>query len=744
MKLNLSTQALARGSGRRPWITIGVWIAFLVLAFGLISTLLADGLTTEFGFTSNPESQRADSLLEERLRGPKKANEIVVVRSNTLTVDDPAFRAQVEGLYDDLNALGSDIIAASTHFYQSGDLSLVSEDKQITILPITMAGTFVDATKNIKQVLDIAHEADGRDGFVVLVTGEAAVGFETNEASVSDLLKGEAIGIPVALIILVLLFGALLAAFTPIVVALFSIILALGVTALVGQAFELSFFVTNMIFMIGLAVGTDYSLFIVSRYREERGKGLEKIDAITRAGATATRAVFFSGVTVVLALGGMLIIPTTIFQSLAVGAILVVITSVLASLTLLPAVLSVMGDKINSLRVPIIGRGFSKQTDDQGGGFWGWITRTVMGRPVISLIVSAGLLIAAAIPFFDMKTGFNGVSSLPDDFQTKEAFLILEDEFSFGLITPAEIVIDGDINSEPVQAAIKSLQSALEDDSAFITAGQLLVNPAGDLALLTVPVAGDPGGKVAIDAIDRLRSQYVPSAFSQTQADVLVTGVTAFNTDFFEITDRFTPIVFTLVLSLSFVLLMIVFRSIVVPIKAIIMNLLSVGAAYGLMVLVFQKGVGADILGFQQSDIIDAWIPLFLFTVLFGLSMDYHVFLLSRIRERYDRTHDNAESVAFGLRSTAGLITGAALIMVAVFGGFALGDLVAFQQVGFGLAVAVFLDATIVRSVLVPATMRLLGDANWYFPSVLRWLPDLRVEGGEPTAPPQAVASAAD
>ncbi|MCH8109118.1 MAG: MMPL family transporter, partial [Chloroflexi bacterium] len=521
MKLNLSTQALARGSGRRPWITIGVWIAFLVLAFGLISTLLADGLTTEFGFTSNPESQRADTLLEERLRGPKKANEIVVVRSDTLTVDDPAFRAQVEGLYDEFNALGTDVIATGTHYYQNGDESLVSANRQTTILPITMAGMIDDAITNIEQVLDIAHEADGRDGFDVLVTGEATVAFETNKAAESDLLKGEAIGIPVALIILVILFGALLAALTPVVVALFSIILALGVTALIGQAFELSFFVTNMIFMIGLAVGTDYSLFIVSRYREERGKGLEKLDAITRAGGTATRAVFFSGMTVVLALFGMLIIPTTIFQSLAVGAILVVIASVLASLTLLPAVLSIMGDKIDSLRVPIIGRRFDKQAGDQSGGFWGWVTRTVMGRPVTSLIVSAGLLIAAAIPFFDMNTGFNGVSTLPDGFQSKEAFLILEKEFSFGLITPAEIVIDGDINSEPVQGAIKSLQLALEDDPAFIAAGQLVVNPARDLALLAVPMIGDPGGEIAINAIGRLRGQYIPSAFSQTQADVL-------------------------------------------------------------------------------------------------------------------------------------------------------------------------------------------------------------------------------
>ena len=250
---------------------------------------------------------------------------------------------------------------------------------------------------------------------------------------------------------------------------------------------------------------------------------------------------------------------------------------------------------------------------------------------------------------------------------------------------------------------------------------------------MSVPVRGSPTGDQAVESIKRLRREHIPQAFGQSRDDVLVTGVTAFNVDFFDLTDTFMPIVFAVVLGTSFVLLTVVFRSIVVPIKAIIMNLLSVGAAYGLLVLVTQKGIGAGLLGFQKSEVIDAWIPLFLFSVLFGLSMDYHVFLLSRIRERYDQTLDNTGSVAYGLRSTAGLITGAAIIMVAVFGGFASGDLVMFQQVGFGLAVAVFLDATIVRSVLVPASMRLLGARNWYLPSVLSWLPDVRVEVAEPS-----------
>ena len=514
---------------------------------------------------------------------------------------------------------------------------------------------------------------------------------------------------------------------------------------LLGLAFQFNFFVTAMITMIGLAVGIDYTLFIVSRYREERANGLDKYDALGRSGETATRAVFFSGVTVVVALVGMLIVPTNIYASLASGAILVVLSSVAASLTLLPAVLSLMGDSVNRLRIPFMSRRVASDEDHSaGGGVWDAITKVVMKQPLIALVLSAGILIAASTQLFDMETGFNGVESFPDDLQSKEAFEILEREFSFGVVSPAEIVVDADLNSEAVQTGIQNLVAALEADPSFVGTPTVTENEARDLALISVPqdTQGEPTGPAATGAIDRLRDTHIREAFVDVPGDVLVTGATAFSMDFFEITQRYLPIVFALVLGLSFILLTMVFRSIVVPIKAIIMNLLSVGAAYGLIVLVFQKGFAADFFGFTQTPIIDDWIPLFLFSVLFGLSMDYHVFLLSRIRERFDQTRDNAEAVAYGLRSTGRLITGAALIMVGVFGGFAAGDLVALQQTGFGLGVAVLLDATIIRSVLVPSTMKLLGDLNWYFPSVLSWLPDLRVEGEErptlATAPTEA------
>ena len=408
-----------------------------------------------------------------------------------------------------------------------------------------------------------------------------------------------------------------------------------------------------------------------------------------------------------------------------------------AATTLLPAILGIMGDKVNSLRVPFIGRGQANFDPTKSGGFWDNLVRLVMAQPVISLLLSGGLLIAAVVPFFGISTGFAGVSTLPDKLESKQAFLVLDEKFSFSEVTPAEIVIQGDIASPEVQDGITRLRALLATDDAFGEPRELEVSPDGTVALLAVPVAGDTSGAASIAAVKRLDNDYVEEAFAGIDANIFVSGETAFNIEFFAISARSAWIVFPFVLGISFLLLTVVFRSLLLPIKAIILNLLAVGAAYGILVLVFQEGFLASTFGFQESPIIEAWIPLFLFTILFGLSMDYHVFLLSRIRERFDETQDNVESVAFGIRSTGRLITVAALIMVAVFWGFATGSLVGLQQMGFGLGIAILLDATIVRTVMVPASMKLLGKWNWYLPSWLGWIPDVRFE---PKAPAQAPA----
>jgi RND superfamily putative drug exporter len=424
---------------------------------------------------------------------------------------------------------------------------------------------------------------------------------------------------------------------------------------------------------------------------------------------------------------------------MATGAIVAVFTALLAALTLLPALLGALGDKVNALRLPFLKKATPGGAPLEGpGGFWDRLTRGVMHRPVTNLVLSVAVLAVLGSLYFSIDLGSAGVATLPTSMPSRQGFVVLERDFPNASIQPVEVVIAGDANRPAVAQGIARLRTALAKDTAFAPTISAQTSADHSTTVLSLIAVGEPNGERAQSAVRNLRAGYIPAAFSGTGLvagrDVVVAGQTAIVIDYLDTINGSTVWVFLFVLGLSFVLLLLVFRSIIVPLKAILMNLLSVGAAYGLMVAVFQKGWGASFLGLQKVQFIEAWVPLFLFAVLFGTSMDYHVFLLSRIRERFDQTGDNRESVAFGLRRTGGIITGAALIMVAVFGGFAAGNLVMFQQLGFGLAVAVFLDATVVRCVLVPSAMRLLGAANWWFPKWLRWLPDLRVEAGSPIA----------
>jgi putative drug exporter of the RND superfamily len=731
--MRLTPQGVARWSARHRFTVVGVWVVLFLLGGLLTSRYLSDALTTRADFTNNPDSKQAQTLLEQRLTGPNRSNEVVIVRSQSMTVSDPQFKAYIATLKSDVDALGPGVVQQTTDPYQAGN-RFVSDDRHAALIPVIMAGSLDDANSNIHKVLDRTLHAQHPEGFKVWVAGEATAAEDSNTIAEQDLRQGETIGILAALVILIVVFGTVAAAVVPIVMAIMAIVVALGLVSLLGMAFDLSFFITNMVTMIGLAVGIDYSLFTVSRYREERAHGRDKMAAIAAAGGTANRAVFFSGLTVVLALTAMLLNPTTIFRSIAAGAIAVVLVAVTASLTLLPALLAVMGDKVNALRVPVLFR--RRQADvERTHGFWAQVANRVMARPVLSLVLATGILAVLAVPLFGIRTGFSGISTFPDDVQSKQAFTVLSRDFSGGLTSPAQIVVDGQARSPAVTAAIGRLQADLNADRAF-GPSTVEINRAGDLALVSVPVNGDPSSEAATSAVRHLRKVTIPAAFEGVDASVKVGGETAGGIDFFDLTHFYTPFAIAFVLGLSFLLLMVVFRSVVLPALGVALNLLSAGAAYGLLVWVFQYGHGAGLLGFQQVETIEAWLPLFLFSVLFGLSMDYQVFLLSRIQERYGHTGDNRDAVAFGLRTTGGIITGAAVIMVAVFAGFAAGRLAALQQMGFGLAVAVLIDATLVRSVLVPAAMRLLGKWNWYLPSWLGWLPQIRIEGAAPEAVP--------
>ncbi|MEX2229121.1 MAG: MMPL family transporter [Dehalococcoidia bacterium] len=731
------TGRVSRWSAGHRWRVIAGWLVALAVVMGAAG-VVGGVFTTDIEFTSNPESQRAKRLIEQ-VRGSEPLAETVIVRNDTLTVDDPAFRAQVEAIVQRLRAM-PDAVDPTTvaSFYETGIAELVSADRHTTLVPMLLVGSLDDSPEKVNAVDTAVHEFEG-GGFGVLMGGFASLNEAFTRAAEHD-LSAESRVLPIAFVILVLVFGAVVAAIVPMAVAFVAIFMAFGLVTLISQLWPLSTFVQNMVLLIGLAVGIDYALFIVERFREERGRGTSVNEALGAAGDTATRAVLFSGVTVVIALMGLLIVPTNIFRSFGIGASIVVILSVMASLTLLPAILSLLGDRVNMLSIPLIGARRSPGHDGEGGA-WAAIARAVMARPLVSATLAAGTLIVLAIPYFSIQLGASGPASIPPAYEVRQAFEILNDEFSAGRLAPTNIVVTADdVTAPAVQTAVASFLAALEADPDTQVISEPQANAEGNILILSVIVPGDTAGDVAIATMKRIRSEHVPGAFAGVDAEVLVGGQTALQSDFFDLVGVYTPIVFIFVLSFSFVLLLLVFRSLIVPLKAIIMNLLSVGAAYGVLVAVFQKGWLAGPLGFQTVPVIEAWLPLFMFTVLFGLSMDYHVFLLSRIRERFDETHNNTESVAFGLRSTANIITGAAAIMIVVFSGFAFGSLVMFQQIGVGLAVAVFLDATVVRTVLVPATMRLLGDRNWYLPSWLRWLPDLRVERSAPQPPREAVA----
>ena len=722
----LSTKSLAAASARHPWRAIGAWILVLVLAIAAIATLLGGSLTTEGAPTNDPESERADRVRFAAFppRPGQAVSDLLVIRSDDLTTDSEEFAAFVRTFVS-----GSELRPlAEARTYLDGAEGLVSADRHATIVPLEIFGE--DEAGDVIAAIEAAPEDDA---FAVSVTGEQTLDHDFNLLSQEDLEKGELqFGLPAALIILLLVFGAVVAGLIPLLMALVSILVALGLSAILAQQFELSIFLVNMLTGMGLALGIDYSLFVVSRYREERGYGRNELGAIEASGATASRAVLFSGTVFVVAMFGMLLVPNSIMRSLAVGAILVGIVSVIAALTLLPAVLGLLGDRVNSLRIPIVGRR-SLETSNPEGRFWGGIVRRVLRRPALSLALSTAVLVALALPVLGMNIGTSGVSALPDRFVSKQGFEALERDFPGTTTDPAEIVVSN-ASGEGVQQALVELRTTLAADPRFGD-GEVEVSADGEVAVMSVPVAGDPSTSEAVAAVRELRDDILPSALEGTEAEALVGGTSSENIDYFDSVIDPAPPVIAFVLLLTFVLLTVVFRSVVVAATAVGLNLLSVGAAYGLLVLVFQEGVGAGLLGFQQADTIEAWVPLFLFSVLFGLSMDYQVFLLSRIRERFDETGDTTDAVTFGVGSTARIITGAALIIVAVFSGFARGDLIMFQQMGFGVAVALLIDATIIRSVVLPSAMKLLGEWNWYLPRWLEWLPRLDVERSGPTSP---------
>jgi putative drug exporter of the RND superfamily len=704
-------QRTARVMYRHRKAVLGVWIVFLIGAFAL-SSAAGGAFKTEFKLPGT-ESQAAFDLLQRSSFRDRQVQSQIVFAANK-GIDDPAVQQAMGGLFSEIEAKIPDVNVESP--YSPEGARQISKNGRIAYAQLNFADRTAEAfTDNGKEIKSFGEK--------ISVPG-LAVEFGGNMFA-NPAMDGtsEAIGVAAAMIILLIAFGSVLAMGLPIGTALFGIGTGIALVMITRNLVNMPDFTTAAVAMVGLGVGIDYALFIVTRYRENLSAGLDPERSVVRAIDTAGRAVLFAGTTVIISVLGLLLMKTSIMRGVAIAIALGVLTTMLASVTLLPALLGFVGRNIDKLGLPHRKRAEGLQ---QETGWQRW-SHVIQRHPWPAALSGLAILLLLAVPLLSMRLGFADAGNRPAGDTTRRAYDLVAEGFGAGFNGPLLLAAE-----TPQGASDLALMTKLAEKIntvpgvAFATPPQ--ANAEGNVAIMQVFPTTDPQAEATANLVTRLRDEVVPSVVGQ-QVDVKVGGLTAAADDFAKYTATRLPIFMGAVLVLSFLLLMIVFRSLLVPLKAVIMNLLSIGAAYGVIVAVFQWGWGASLIGVGRTTPIEAWAPVFIFAIVFGLSMDYEVFLLSRIREEYDRTGDNATAVADGLALTARVITAAALIMVCVFGSFMFGGEVALKLMGLGLAVAVLVDATIVRLVLVPSTMELLGDWNWWLPKWLdRILPRVHVE----------------
>ncbi len=692
------------------------WLAFVLVVFALGG--MAGTKSIDQNEPGPGESGRMEKILDEGFKQP--VGESVFIENTSVAVDDAAFTAVIQDVVRRLETL--DEVQNVQSPLDSENADQIAAGGHAALVEFEIRGDPDDAVDNIGPILDRVDVAQQiHPAYFIGEFGNASAEDAVVTAYGDDLGKAGELSLPITLLILVIAFGSLIAAGIPLLLALTAVFGTFGLVALSSHVVPMANEASALVLLIGLAVGVDYSMFYLKRAREERAAGRSVHAAVEAAAATSGRSVLVSGLTVMTAMAGMFLTGDKIFASLAIATITVVAMAVLGSLTVLPALLCRLGDKVDRLRVPFIGR----RRGNGQGRFWARIVDRVMRRPVLWAALSAGLLIALAIPAAQLRLQTGGPDSFPQSLPAIQTYNHMQAAFP-GTALPANVVVEApDVNSPQVQAAIQELRERAVATGRAHEPITVDVNRDGTVANITIPIDGkgtDAGSEASLAALRDVVPETV-GALPDTEAGV--TGLTAAWIDSKNEVKSQLPAVFAFVLLFAFVLMLFAFRSLVVAAKAIVLNLLSVAAAYGVLVLVFQHGVGKGFLGFSSTAGIDPVIPLLLFVILFGLSMDYHVFILSRIREAYNRGMGSDEAIAYGIRTTAGVVTSAAIVMVFVFAVFATLSMMFFKQFGVGLAVAVLLDATIVRAVLLPASMKLLGDRNWYLPSWLEWLPHL-------------------
>jgi uncharacterized membrane protein YdfJ with MMPL/SSD domain len=704
---------MGRWSASHRKLAIFGWLAFVAAALvlgGVVGTKQLSDAGSQPG-----EAGRAARIYAQA-GFDRGAPESVLVQSATLKASDAEFSSAVHELERVLGRLRG-VASLRSPYRHPNQISRDGHSALIQFRIGARAGPSADVSTVLAAVERVA---DKHSSLTIGEYGDASAERALDDTTGRDFHRAELLSIPLTLAILLFGFGALVAAGVPLLLALTAVAAALGLLAWPSQIWPADDAANSVILLIGLAVGVDYSLFYIRREREERALGKGREAALEAAAATSGRAVIVSGLTVLIAVAGLFVTGEKELVSVAVGTMLVVATAMLGSLTVLPALLSLLGDRIDSGRLPFLG--FRRQARESR--VFGGLVERVLRRPVLALAVAGGALVLLAVPAFSLHTNNAELTALPQGLEVTKTYERLQRAFP-GDPQPAYVVVRArDVRSKEFANAFAELRRRALASGAMHDPITLRISPGGRVAALAVPLAGSGTDRRSEHALTRLREELVPGTVGRVAGvEVAVGGLTAESKDFNNLLESRAPLVFAFVLGLALLLLTAAFRSVVVAAKAVVLNLLSVGAAYGLLVVVFQWGWGESLLDFESTGGITSWLPLFLFVVLFGLSMDYHVFILTRVREAVDRGLGTEEAVAQAVRTTAGVVTNAALVMVGVFSVFATLSRVDLKQLGVGLAAAILIDVTIVRGVLLPASMKLLGRWNWYLPGWLCWLP---------------------
>jgi len=707
------------------------WLAFVVVAFMLGS--LAGMVQLKAVEAENGQSRLAD-LTQAQQFPSERAGEEVLIENRSGPLAGSSYRVAVTDLVTRLSRTPS--VAAIRSPLDPGNAGQISKNGRAALVTFQITGDPDTAQNRVAPALAATAAVQrSHPGLFIGELGAASTNKAVNKLVGDDFHKAEATSVPVTLLILVLAFGALVAAGVPLLLGFTAVLAALGITELLSHLLHVEQSITSVILCIGLAVGIDYSLFYVRRAREERAHGRTPSEALRTAAETSGRAVLISGFTVMIAMMGMFLMGNQVFTSFGMGTVLVVAIALVGSLTVLPALLSRLGDRVDRGQIPGLKALRSRPGESR---FWGPIVDVVLRRPIIWGGAAASLLVALAIPAFSLHTVSPGMQGLPPNLPVMKVYQRVQQEFPGGAVPETVVISAPDATSPQVTLGITALKRAALATGRMYEPISVDISASHRAARISIPLAGTGTDAASLAALKLLRNNIIPATIGRVPGvSVHTTGVAGQTLDFNNTMKSRAPFVFAFVLGLAFVLLLLTFRSIVIPFTAIVLNLLSVGAAYGVLVLIFQQGHLQSLLGFTSVGGVVNWLPLFLFVILFGLSMDYHVFILSRVREAHDRGMTTEDAVAHGIKATAGVVTSAAIVMVSVFAIFAtLGEIV-FQMMGVGLAAAILIDATIVRAVLLPATMKLLGDRNWYLPGWLEWLPRIATEPGtEPAAAP--------